>query len=220
MIMPACRSQPLLSRDPNVFRVRHQTAFGNGVAVGSLKWSTTASDTDKFGDENMRCARVCEASLSRVSPPIFSWHGRYEDLSRGVFVWADPPTKTIKIASPDGVTCVVNGCCDEEVLEALDCLCGPRQACCPQQTAEIRNWWRTGSTCPCEPDEDDDFSDHDDCSCATALSQSRSASCSGGPHVSSPCMSAKLSPARPATHVPGVLRVIRKLLLKPVKKMK
>ena len=142
-----CRSSTILSRNPSDFRVRRGTMFGNGLYVGGISGNPSRPVRK---NAYVRSCSACD--FARLLYRAFKHHffrGTVQaDTSRGIFIVMDPPSQTIKIIEPDVTICVTNGCCTEEILDALDNLCGPTQQCTLQQTQAVKNWWLTGFVCP------------------------------------------------------------------------
>lgn len=145
-----CRSSTRLPRDPNEFRVRRATMFGNGLYVGGISGNPSRPVRK---NAYVRSCSACDFArlLYRAFRHRFFRATVQEDRGQGIFILMDPPSNTIRIVEREVITCVVNGCCPTEVLEALDNLCGPEQQCTPAQTEAVKNWWLTGSVCPPSP---------------------------------------------------------------------
>lgn len=145
-----CRSSTLLSRNPNDFYVRRGTMFGNGLYVGTIS-GNPSRPVRKNGF--VRSCSACDFArlLYRAFQHRFFFGTMQQDTGRGIFIEMSPPSNTITIIEPDIKICVTNGCPVEEVLDALDNLCGPQQVCTASQTQAIKNWWLTGSVNPCSP---------------------------------------------------------------------
>lgn len=145
-----CRSSTALPRDPSVFRVRRATMFGNGLYVGTISGNPSRPVRK---NAFVRSCNACAFArlLYRAFRHRFFRATVQEDRGQGIFIEMTPPSNTIRIIEPDQTICVVNECCQDEVLEALEGLCGPTQQCSPEQIAAVTNWWLTGDPCTAPP---------------------------------------------------------------------